>query len=125
MRDHRSPPNGASLQGAFPGRTPNPHETAPDGFGRKHDGTSPTSSNRNNTTHRATGPEWKLRDSASPGSANRNFTFGNGRTDCQLTGDWNGDGVDSVGIVRIVDGKREWQMRNSLNGGPADFAFIY
>jgi len=29
-----------------------------------------------------------------------------------VVGDWNGDGVDSPGVVRIVDGRLQWHLRS-------------
>jgi peptidoglycan hydrolase-like amidase len=48
--------------------------------------------------------------------------FNYGRAgDVPLVGDWNGDGTDTVGIVR----DRTWHLRHELAGGPADRSFIY
>jgi hypothetical protein len=38
-------------------------------------------------------------------------------------GDWNGDGVDTIGLY--VPGTRAWFLRNSNSNGAADVAFIY
>jgi hypothetical protein len=38
-----------------------------------------------------------------------------------LSGDWNGDGVDTIGVVR----GDTWLLRNSVAGGTADISFTY
>jgi len=42
-----------------------------------------------------------LRDTNTTGVANVSFVYGN-PTDAPLTGDWNGDGRTSIGIVRPI-----------------------
>ena len=46
-----------------------------------------------------TTPGYFLRDQLSTGVANQTFSYGN-PVDAPLVGDWNGDGTDTVGIVR-------------------------
>ncbi|GLZ30099.1 hypothetical protein Lesp02_22890 [Lentzea sp. NBRC 105346] len=81
------------------------------------------------TVSRGDGLGFKLRNNVSAGSANHSFNFGSGKTDCPVTGDWDGDGVDTVGIVRLVqvgnDIVREWQLRNSNSAGAADVVFRF
>ena len=43
------------------------------------------------------------------------------RTPSAAVGDWNGDGVTSVGV--FADG--QWRLRNALTAGPADISFAY
>ncbi len=38
-----------------------------------------------------------------------------------VVGDWNGDGVDTIGIVRNA----EWFLRNSNTSGFAEMQFFY
>jgi hypothetical protein len=38
-----------------------------------------------------------------------------------LIGDWNGDGRDTIGIVR----SGEWHLRTSLSGGPGEIVYVY
>lgn len=64
----------------------------------------------------ATG-QWHLRDSA---GAVTSFYFG-GPGDVPIVGDWNGDGVDTVGVYR--DGLV--LLRNSNSGGIADVMYYY
>ena len=50
------------------------------------------------------------------------LAFGYGAADdVPVTGDWNGDGVDTVGVFR--DGV--WYLNNSNSGGAADLSFTY
>jgi hypothetical protein len=40
-----------------------------------------------------------------------------------VVGDWNGDGVDTIGVYRFSLG--EWYLRNSNTAGIADLNFTY
>jgi hypothetical protein len=42
-----------------------------------------------------------------------------------VTGDWNGDGVDTPGIVVVSGGVLAWHLRNSNTSGVADVALTY
>ena len=67
------------------------------------------------------GTGFYLRDANNGGSATH--TIGYGRPgDFPIVGDWNGDGIDTPGVIR---GGNQWLLRNSLNGGNADLNFIY
>jgi lysyl endopeptidase len=41
--------------------------------------------------------------------------------DAPLVGDWDGDGIDTVGIYR----NNEFYLRNNNTAGPADVSLIY
>lgn len=76
--------------------------------------------------------QWHLRNSVSGGPADRTFYYGRDLAAGELpptfpiVGDWNGDGVDTVGIVRgHEDGQMQWLLRNANRGGVADLDFYY
>jgi hypothetical protein len=55
-------------------------------------------------------------------SSGRIIEYGYGRSgDIPVVGDWNGDGIDVVGVVR----DRTWMLRNRLGSGPSDRTFVY
>lgn len=65
---------------------------------------------------------WHLRNSNTVGSADLEFPYG--RTHNRpITGDWNGDGTDTVGVFRSET--RTWYLRNSNTSGNADWEFPY
>ncbi len=65
---------------------------------------------------------WLLRDTLTPGEADRTFIYGRvTRGDIPVVGDWNADGRDGIGIIR----EGEWHLRNTLSGGPAERQFTY
>ncbi len=79
---------------------------------------------------------WHLRDASSAGGATvPSFTFGQVRFvavdqlgTIPVVGDWDGDGVDTVGVVRYsddVDGGIRWELRNSNTAGPPDVVLTY
>ena len=52
------------------------------------------------------------------------FTFGAGGAGIiPVTGDWNGDGADTIGIVLQASGF--FFLRDSNTAGPANYAFGY
>lgn len=68
-------------------------------------------------------PTWLLRTTPTSGSANFSFSYGVGG-DIGVMGDWNGDGHDTVGVVRQTPGPGgstvfTWFLRNSNSSGPA------
>jgi lysyl endopeptidase len=68
-------------------------------------------------------PTWLLRTSLSSGPANLTFNYGV-VGDIGVMGDWNGDGHDTVGVVRQTPGPGgstvfTWFLRNSNSGGSA------
>ena len=68
-----------------------------------------------------TGPiRWLLRNSNTAGPPNIVITYSRGR-DRPVVGDWNGDGIDSVGVVR----GQTWLLRNSNTSGNAQITFTY
>lgn len=63
---------------------------------------------------------WELRDDPSAGPADHVFSYG--RTDDRLvTGDWDGDGRDTPGVIRPP----HWYVTNDLDGGVADEHIAY
>jgi len=65
--------------------------------------------------------QWQLRNSNSAGPPDIVITYSRGR-DRPIVGDWNGDGVDTIGVVR---GPNSWLLRNSNTSGVAQVAFTY
>jgi len=79
---------------------------------------------------------WYLRDTNSGGASTvAPFTFGEVRFvavdqlgSIPVVGDWDGDGVDTVGVVYYspeVDGVIRWELRNSNTSGPPDVVLTY
>jgi len=70
--------------------------------------------------------EWHIRDSNSSGSSTRVFTFGlTSWNDQPVVGDWNGDGSDTIGVVRRVSGALEWHLRDSNSSGSSNRVFTF
>jgi hypothetical protein len=63
---------------------------------------------------------WDLRNTNAAGAPDISTHYSRGR-DVPVTGDWDGDGDDSIGVVR----GDTWLLRNSPAGGPADVTFVY
>jgi hypothetical protein len=70
-------------------------------------------------THLATA-QWFLRNTPTSGPADTVFTYGD-PGDLPIVGDWNGDGVDTIGVVRGAT----FFLRDSNTAGGADIAFVY
>lgn len=79
------------------------------------------------------GNVWHLRNSNSTGFADVTFGYGSS-SDFPIIGDWDGDGSDTIGIVRIKFGfiieecngaQLEWHLRNANSTGPADEVFVF
>ncbi len=56
------------------------------------------------------------------GAAEIDYVFGDAR-DTPLSGDWDGDGIDTFGMRRASDGTVF--LRNEHGGGPADVSFVF
>jgi len=67
-----------------------------------------------------TGAGVYLRNTNSTGPSDVSFPFGQ-RGDKTLTCDWNGDGIDTIGVVR----SGMFYLRNSNSAGPHDSSFRY
>jgi hypothetical protein len=63
---------------------------------------------------------WRVRNANTAGPADTTVAYSRGR-DQPIVGDWDGDGVDSIGVVR---GDR-WLLRNAVAGGAANLSFVY
>ena len=63
--------------------------------------------------------KWEL-DTDLDGTADTEFTYGR-VGDFPIAGDWDGDELESVGVVR---GNR-WFLKNENTGGPGDVSFFY
>ena len=63
---------------------------------------------------------WRVRNSNTAGPANVIVSYSRGR-DLPVVGDWDGDGDDSIGVVR----NDNWLLRNAVAGGNADLNFAY
>ena len=76
------------------------------------------------------GNVWHLRNSNSAGFADVTFGYGS-ESDFPVVGDWDGDGDDTIGIVRLsFDFSQEcalleWHLRNDNSAGPADEVFEF
>ncbi|MEA2933350.1 MAG: hypothetical protein QOI56_2135, partial [Actinomycetota bacterium] len=66
--------------------------------------------------------QWNLRNSASVGAPDLTFVFG-GSGLYPVVGDWNGDGIDTVGYKSMSSGI--WSLRNTNSAGPVDATFDY
>jgi hypothetical protein len=55
---------------------------------------------------------WYLRNSNSTGPSNVKFSYGT-TADRPVTGDWNRDGVDTIGVFHAG----QWNLRNSNSHG--------
>jgi hypothetical protein len=73
---------------------------------------------------KSSGPDgrWLLRNSNATGVADVEFIYG-GPTLLPVVGDWNGDGIDTVGAYEQSTGK--WFLRNSNTGGVGEIEFTY
>ncbi len=63
---------------------------------------------------------WLLKENLTDGAATSTFAYGN-PGDYPVTGDWNGDGTHTVGVVRGYS----WFLRNTNTTGIADISFDY
>jgi surface antigen len=63
-----------------------------------------------------------LRNSNTTGVADITFNYG-GPSDIPLAGDWNGDGVTTIGVYE--PGNRTFYLRNSNNGGGNDYTATF
>lgn len=55
---------------------------------------------------------WHLRYSNTQGNANASYNYGE-TCDIPIVGDWDGDGDDTIGIVRPVGGVLQWHLSNN------------
>jgi CSLREA domain-containing protein len=70
---------------------------------------------------------WDLADDNPPVLPNlTNFNFGM-PGQIPVVGDWDGDGVDGVGVVFVNPATSflRWELRNTLSAGPAEIAFDF
>jgi hypothetical protein len=63
---------------------------------------------------------WYLRQTEGPGQPEVIFNYGQ-PGDIPVVGDWNGDGVSSIGVVR----GNQWLLRNSNNTGNPEIVFTF
>jgi ribosomal protein S6E (S10) len=69
---------------------------------------------------------WYLRNANSTGGANLHFTFGSHKTAVPIVGDWNGDGIDTIGVAKDDGGGNlGWHLRNSNSTGGTHVHFTY
>jgi len=64
---------------------------------------------------------WYLRNTATTGTADVTFDYGNPTGDTPIAGDWDGNGSTTPGVVR----GNTWFLRNSNTTGVADLSFTY
>ncbi len=62
------------------------------------------------------GVQWYLRNSNDEGPNDITFPYGDS-TDIPVTGDWDGDGLQTIGVVRKQNGGLFWYLRNTNNQG--------
>ena len=70
---------------------------------------------------------WFLRRNLRAASSSSSFVYGrfaNGVPTTPIVGDWNGNGVDTIGVV-YARAHFEWHLRNTNTGGVADRVFRY
>jgi hypothetical protein len=65
---------------------------------------------------------WSIRNSFGGGKADVTFAFGS-PGDLPIMGDWDGDGVFTVGV--FTPSTATFHLRNSNSAGPADFTFAF
>ena len=73
--------------------------------------------------------QWLLRTRTALADAQVDFHFGEAG-DIPVIGDWDGDGVVTMGVVRPDHGELRWRLRNSASTGaadtgPADIDFVF
>ncbi|MCC6742944.1 MAG: hypothetical protein IT175_03695, partial [Acidobacteria bacterium] len=65
-----------------------------------------------------------LKNSFTKGNADIALNFGAaGQGAVPVAGDWNGDGIDTIGL--FIPGTKTFQLRNSNTNGGADLTFVY
>jgi hypothetical protein len=65
---------------------------------------------------------WELRNTNTAGAPDIVLIYSRGR-DRPVVGDWNGDGTDTIGVVRQATSS--WLLRNSNTGGIAQINFVF
>jgi hypothetical protein len=71
---------------------------------------------------------WALRNSNTGGVADIQFDYQNGSNQIPVVGDWNGNGIETIGVVFLnggVNGQHHWVLRNSNSAGSPDIVFDY
>jgi hypothetical protein len=69
---------------------------------------------------------WLLRNSNTGGVANLSFGYGRISDGPPVPGDWNGDGIDTPGIIRgFGQGAFSWLLRNSNTAGAANISAVF
>lgn len=64
-----------------------------------------------------------LRNTNTTGPADISVVYGGAATHQPIVGDWDGDGVDSIGVYDTATGLL--QLRNSNSSGPPDYVFTF
>jgi hypothetical protein len=67
-------------------------------------------------------PTWYLRNSNNGGWEDILFRYGRSN-DIPVAGDWNGDGIDTIGVFR--SDSANWYLKNDNDGGSANLVFKY
>ncbi|MFB9321425.1 hypothetical protein [Cryptosporangium minutisporangium] len=68
------------------------------------------------------GLNWIIRRDLTPSSVTVTFRYGRSATDTPIVGDWDGDGIDTAGIVR----GKQWMLNNdALQGGQPETNFPF
>ncbi|SHN45965.1 hypothetical protein [Cryptosporangium aurantiacum] len=68
------------------------------------------------------GLNWIIRRDLAQSSPVVTFQYGRSATDTPVVGDWNGDGIDTAGIIR----GKQWMLNDEeLQGGQADVSFTF
>jgi hypothetical protein len=117
----RNSNSGGSAQISFGYGSPNDIAVAGDWDG---DGTETVGVIRGRSDGRF---QWLLRNSNTSGAADISFTYGLSGPDFPVVGDWNGDGTDTPGVVRMQGAERHlaWLLRNANTSGGANITAVY
>jgi len=71
-------------------------------------------------------PTWNLRNTLTTGAANNSFSYGSSSDTMFVSGDWDGNGSMTPGVVRTnSSGQLVWYLRNENSGGGDDITFTY
>jgi hypothetical protein len=68
---------------------------------------------------------WELRNANTAGRPDVITTFGGVTSVAVVTGDWDGNGSDTPGVVYQRSGELEWQLRDATMPGRPDHVFRY
>ena len=67
---------------------------------------------------------WLLKNTNSGGPATMSAAYGRG-SDLPIVGDWDGNGIDGLGVNRLNGSGVAWLLRQTPTTGTADLSFTY